>query len=157
MAGSGSAQELNLVPYLDVVTTLIIGMMVLATAASDALNLRSPEVEVPTYVPSDTPGSSGNNLLSVHISRESFVIQGTGGTMQLDAPPNQPLPYAALATALRTAHDTGGATVRVSLSANADVPYSTVVHTLDTMRSDELGDLYPRVALAVATNIATAN
>ncbi len=151
MAGSGTGEELNLVPYLDVVTTLIIGMMVLATAATDALSFRSPEVEVPTLVGKDTPGASGSNLLSVHIAGDTFVIEGAGGKMRIDPAPGQRPAYAALATALRTAHDTGGENVNVSLSADRHVPYSVVVHTLDTMRKDDRGELYPRVSLAVAT------
>lgn len=144
MAGGGTPESLNLIPFLDVVTTLIITMIVISTFETVAL--REAAVEAPGYGPID---GKPRPTLDVLISAEGFIVRRDGGSVGLRADEDG-MPYADLTAAMRTVHDSGGASLRATVSADPQVPYRTVVKTLDALRGDAAGPLYPSVVLAAA-------
>ena len=142
-AGSAHGEELNLVPYLDIVTTLMIALLAIA-AYNETIHLKEAHVEVPTW----GKGPPAPELI-VAIDAGGFAVAGPGGAVRIPRSSGD-FPYAALTASLRAAHDAGGARLPAKLTATPSTPYRVVVATLDAMRNDASGALYPAVTLAAA-------
>lgn len=144
MAGGSTTEDLNLVPYLDIVTTLTIAMLIMGVAATEGLML----VAEPVDVPSLGPGSGHTSVLAVHLDDAGYLLAGDGGSLRVPRAPSGEPAYAELTRTLREVHDHGGAEARASFSADVERPFTEVVGTLDAMRRDPAGPLYPSVILA---------
>ena len=152
MAGGGrSTEELNLVPYLDIVTTLMIALVAIAAYAN--VDLRRAEVvaahrrdEGTTEVPGASTAPRPEPL-TIGLEPGGFVLQAPdGGVARLNADEHG-LPYPLLRTVLRRLHDQPDGPTQAVLAADRTIPYRTVVATLDAIRADEAGPMYPGVAL----------
>jgi biopolymer transport protein ExbD len=142
MAGGGSEGELNLIPYMDIMVNLLVYVVVLVPMVT----LGAAPVSTSGYGPD---GAKRPPALGVVIGTDGFAIQRDEETVATIARDGGDYPVAALATELRTLRDAGGVDETLTLGADPRVPYVTLVKTLEAVRTDARGDLFPKVALAV--------
>lgn len=137
--------EINLVPYLDIVTNVI--MFLLATITV-ILPMGNINVGAPRYAAGsggeDQPPPEKQPLnLNVTISGTGFIIAGSGGVLYQDNIPGK-LPtvpkqgnqydYAALVALVAKLKDSFPDESSVILAANPDIPYEEVVRAMDSLR-----------------------
>lgn len=149
--GGGGEQDLNLVPYLDIMVNLIMFML---TVTAYLVELR----EAPVLVPAYTTGGGGGNTekqkpyLTVAISTKSYAILGSTE----EIPANELVkegaayPLQRLTETLReykTQYDLGDTLI---LTADGTVPYNVLISTMDAARTDPKGPLFPGITLAQA-------
>lgn len=141
------AGELNIVPYLDVVTNLVV-FMLLSTAG--LISLGVVNVSAPSAVPAQAQAAEQPRLLlTVAISRNGFYIAGAGGvlggaadraTVDATQPPTVPLApdgsydYAALTEKMKLVKERYPDQTNLILSADADVAYDVLIRTMDACR-----------------------
>ena len=145
-ATSAGNSELNLVPYLDIMTNLVVFMLV-STA------FLVPMQEVPVLVPSLAPGGGAARSLTVAVSPGGLaVVPSDGAVVELLRDPSTgALPFDRLTETLRAFKSAGVQGESVRLVADYETPYSEVVATMDAARKDGAGSLYPGVQLATAS------
>jgi biopolymer transport protein ExbD len=151
--------ELNVVPFLDIITNVL--MFVLATVAItftatiDASPLPRPSIRPPNQTPLG---------LTVIVVPDGFSLKAKGGNVApgcIDTGSGLAVPkrgteydYDALkacAVKLKAAATDFKDERDVLISANAQVPYDVVIATLDAMRRTDSGDeLFPQVSFGVA-------
>ncbi|HEY0710458.1 MAG TPA: biopolymer transporter ExbD [Polyangia bacterium] len=140
--------ELNLVPYLDIVTNIIIFLL-----ASVAVNVEYGNVNVTLPTISRGGGASEpiekNPLnLSVLAGGSGFTIGASGGILPpIPKLPNGEYDYKELTKKLAElkAFPENAQETKATFNADANVPYDVVVHTLDAMREDNGKLLFPDV------------
>jgi biopolymer transport protein ExbD len=145
------AGELNVVPFLDIITNVM--MFVLATVA---VTFTSTTDITP---PRATPGRNDPTKplgLTIAIVDDGFAIKAAGGNVApgcrdtgagLAVPKND---FAALHACAETLKHTFADDTNVTLTANPAIRYETVVATMDALRATDDGkDLFPDVNLAV--------
>jgi biopolymer transport protein TolR len=144
------AGELNLVPYLDVVTNLIMFLMLSITGliSLGVVNVSAPKIggEAAAQV---ADASAPKLLLTVAISKRGFYVAGAGGVLggpadqpNVDAtqPPTVPLradgqhDYELLTAMLLKIKEHYPKETNLILSADADIPYDVLVKTMDASR-----------------------
>lgn len=133
--------ELNVVPFLDVITNVL--MFVLATVAitfTATIETRPPAVH---------PGPAARSLaLSILVSDDGMSVKTRDGTVARLAPND----YAGLhrcVAKLKETDELAGDT-SVTLSASPDVRYESLVATMDAVRTDDDGKaLFPDVAFGL--------
>jgi biopolymer transport protein ExbD len=156
--------ELNLVPYLDIVTN--ISMFMLATtsfaAALGDINVSAPTTSTAVSNPQDTPPPKNDLNLTVSISDKGFTIAASGavlyqgfsfdaagnlsqtGTVLPTIPkkPDGSFDYDTLATKMKQIKSTPTAAgeTKVIINANPNIIYEVVVSALDACR----GKLLPK-------------
>jgi biopolymer transport protein TolR len=145
--------ELNLVPYLDIITNIIIFLL-----ASVVMNVNFGNVNVTLPTISSGGGAAAEEPqkpplnLTVTAGASGFTIAGSGGIMSpLPKLPNGQYDYKALTAKLMEikAQPENGNETKVTFNADAYVPYEIVVQTLDAMREDTSGKLlFPDVVFA---------
>lgn len=160
--GSG---ELNIVPFLDIVTNLL--MFILATITT----VFTATIAMPAPRASNGGGGPPDNdelNITVKILREGYVVGAAGGFLQ---PGCTTVSQATLTVPLVGGeHDGAGLTrcmeaIRnhpewreqlrnkrnINIATNGDIPYHIVVRTLDAVRESRSGanDLFTEPALAV--------
>jgi len=149
MAGGGSGtEEINLVPYLDIMVVLIM-FMVVVTAFLVQLN--EAAIIAPSYG-SGAGGKSGEQkpFLTVTITEKNILVFGGGSASGvMEALPKDD--YQALAGQLRSLK-TAMPDVSPNLVVTADkqVPYKEIVRVLDAARTDRQGSLFPNITLSVS-------
>jgi biopolymer transport protein TolR len=149
------AGELNIVPYLDIITNIM--MFVLASVAvafASTIHVQATPV---------TPGKIGPVVsglrLTALVSADGVGLStadghvaagcdglGGGVTVPKRAGEHDFTGLGACARKLKEAHPVE--TV-VAVSASPDVPYATVIAVMDALRSDEAGELFPEARLGV--------
>ena len=158
--------ELNLVPYLDIVTNVIMFMLATTSfaAALGDINVSAPTTTTAVSSPTDTPPPPKNELnLTVSISEKGFTIAASGAVLyqgfsfdaagNLVQPPGATLPtipkkadgtfdFDGLAKSMRDikATPTAAGETKVIINANPNIIYETVVAALDACR----GKLIPK-------------
>ncbi|HVZ74760.1 MAG TPA: biopolymer transporter ExbD [Polyangia bacterium] len=150
------AGELNLVPYMDIVTNIIIFLL---ASVVNQVSLANINVTVPSISsgggdsanPDEPPPKPPLNL-TVSVGASGFTIAASGGVLPIvPKKPNGQYDYASLTAKLKeikSAPDNATET-KANFSADANVPYDIVVATLDAMRTTEEGKiLFPDVAFA---------
>ena len=156
--------ELNLVPYLDIVTNVLIFLLAtvtFATALGD-INVSSPTTASQAQLQTQPPQEPKNDLnLTVSISDKGFTIAASGAVLyhgfafdstgNLQQPAGATLPtiprlasgeydYAGLAKAMQviknlpTAHNE----TKVIVNANPNIIYDVVVQVLDACRGKQI-------------------
>jgi biopolymer transport protein TolR len=144
--------ELNLVPYLDIITNIIIFLL-----ASVIMNVEFGNVNV--TLPTITQGGAAAEEpqkpplnLTVTAGTSGFIIGGSGGIMSpIPKLPNGNYDYKALTAKLMEikAEPSNAEETKVTFNADAFIPYQVVVETLDAMREDTKGQLlFPDVVFA---------
>jgi biopolymer transport protein TolR len=149
------AGELNLVPYMDIVTNIIIFLL---ASMINQVSLANINVSVPSI--SGGPGDSADTPppekpplnLTVSVGASGFTIAASGGVLPIVAKlPTGQYDYKSLAKKLneiKSAPDNATET-KANFSADANVPYDIVVATLDAMRvTDEGKILFPDISFA---------
>ncbi|NJK89104.1 MAG: hypothetical protein HC923_06660 [Myxococcales bacterium] len=161
--------ELNIVPYLDIITNLIIFLLVMQSVL---VSVGMIDVTAPSYTtaaPTDAkPDEDKPDLrLTLGVARDGFYIAASGGVLPgeaSDAPTeltadnvtkraptvpklaNGAYDFATLGKKLRTIKAAFPETRAVYIAADETVPYEIIVKTLDASREDAKGELFPGVA-----------
>jgi biopolymer transport protein TolR len=146
--------EINLVPYMDIVTNIIIFLL---ASVVNQVALGNVNVSVPTLstagsaAAEDTPPKPPLNL-TVTVGATGFTIAASGGVLPLIPKlGNGQYDYKQLTKKLveiKSAPDNATET-KVNFNADANTSYDIVVATLDAMRQDENGKaLFPDVAFS---------
>lgn len=159
--------ELNLVPFLDIVTNVIMFLMMTTTFAAALTNLN---VSVPTTSSAPSDGRSDEEKhdlnLTVSISEKGITIAASGAVLYQDNIPGKvptipKIPndkgildnnYVAVTKKMREIKDQFGDETKVIINANPDITYEVVVATMDAIRSDGDKTLFPDVLLAAGVN-----
>ena len=127
--------EINLVPYMDIVTNIIIFLL---ASVVNQVPLGNINVTSPTYGGGGSDGQPDKPALNltVTVGGSAFTLAGSGGVM----PPIPKLPtgdydYVALTTKLAEIKKEFPDETKATFNADATTPYETVVKTLDAMRT----------------------
>jgi biopolymer transport protein TolR len=146
--------EINLVPYMDSVTNIIIFLL---ASVVNQVALGNVNVSVPTLssgggaASEDKPEKPPLNL-TVTVGATGFTIAASGGVLPLiPKMPNGQYDYKQLTKKLleiKSATENLEET-KVNFNADANTSYDIVVATLDAMRQDDNGKvLFPDVAFS---------
>src|SRR5258707_4876140 len=86
--------ELNIVPYLDILMNLIIFMLLSMTglAAFGILNVSAPNYGGPSAAVAPETPATPKLLLTVQVSKKGIFVAGTGAVLGPDGDGQQPLP-----------------------------------------------------------------
>jgi biopolymer transport protein ExbD len=142
--------ELNLVPYLDIITNVI--MFLLASVSMGAIlgnvNVSLPQRARPgqTVQAANKPEESLN--LTVAITGTGFQVAATGGVLPKIDKKGGAYDYAALTELLREVKKSEPNESKVILSANPDITYDVIIQVMDAMRGTGSEVLFPDVNLA---------
>ena len=147
--------ELNLVPYLDIVTNIVI--FLLASVTTYQLGLSNVNVSSPTFGQGVGEGAPPLNL-TITVTQNGFTIAASGAvlpnpngtlpTLQKD-PAAKDLPWEALTAKAREIKDAYADEHTVTIGANPDISYEVLVKTMDAVRQDAKGKLlFPDVSLS---------
>lgn len=156
------AGELNIVPYLDIIMNIL--MFVLATVAVTfiaTIDTTPPAVGGGNKVRADVVTEALN--LSAWITNDGISLKTTSGNI---APGCQGIGAGVTVPKVNGEHDFKGVTecakrlktakpafkdeTQVTLLANSDVDYKTVIATMDALRSSGEDALFPDVHFGVA-------
>jgi biopolymer transport protein TolR len=146
--------EINLVPYMDIVTNIIIFLL---ASVVNQVPLGTVNVSSPTFGGGGGDGQPDKPALNltVTVGSSGFLLAGSGGVM----PPIPKLPtgdydYGALTTKLTEIKKEFSDETKATFNADAATPYEIVVKTLDAMRTyrDEKDqrdkELFPDIVFA---------
>jgi biopolymer transport protein ExbD len=166
--------ELNLVPYLDIVTNII--MFLLATITFQAvmgnINVNTPTTSTVAPGPQDQdPDKPKEELnLTVSVSERGFTIAASGAvlyegwtwgaeglTQTTTNIPTIPLKngdydFERLSKQMRIIKDHYPEEGKVIINANPQITYEKVVATMDAIRNDGPKVLFPEVLLSAGVN-----
>jgi biopolymer transport protein ExbD len=148
------AGELNLVPYMDIVTNIIIFLL---ASVVNQVSLANINVSVPSISAgggagdSEVPEKPPLNL-TVTVASSGFTIAASGGVLPIvPKMANGQYDYKTLTTKLKeikSSPDNADET-KATFNADANVPYDIVVATLDAMRTTDEGKvLFPDINFA---------
>lgn len=157
-AAEAESGELNVVPFLDIITNVL--MFVLATVSVTF----TATVDTSPPRPSVRAPSEASLGLSVLVVPDGFSVKARGGNVAPGcngagagvAIPRRGADYdyealKACAAKIKSANASAAAERDVTISANPEVPYQVVIATLDAMRRTDSGDdLFPEVTFGVA-------
>jgi biopolymer transport protein TolR len=143
--------EINLVPYMDIVTNIII--FLLASVANQIplgnINVSSPTIGSGGGGAAEAPEKQPLNL-TVTVTANGFLIAASGGQLPSVAKlPNGKYDFKGLTNKLVEIKKEYSDETKGTFNADATVPYDLVVETLDAMREDTNGKpLFPDVVFA---------
>mgnify|MGYP003341827799 CR=1 FL=1 len=157
---SEAAGELNIVPFLDIVTNII--MFLLATTAY-VLTTCELDAHLPTL--GRGGGGSGDSQttlnLSVTVTEQGVVVAGSGGKLQpgctttgtgrvITVPrrTDGTFDWTALTTCLAHVHSQYPDEHQVILTADPNIEYGNIVAAMDASRADGTTELFPDVMLS---------
>lgn len=148
--------EINLVPYMDIVTNIIIFLLasVVTAVPLGRINATSP-VTSSGGDPSENEAQPKQDLnLTVTAGASGFTVAARGGVLPvIPKKPTGEYDFKALTTKLvEIKADPSNAAegeTKANFNADADVPYQIVVDSLDAMRMDAKGEpLFPDINFA---------
>lgn len=146
--------EINLVPYMDIVTNIIIFLLasVVNQVALGNVNVSVPALSSAGGASSDDKPDKPPLNLTVSVGASGFTIAASGGVLPvIPKLSNGQYDYAVLTKKLveiKSSPDNATET-KVNFNADASTSYDIVVATLDAMRQDEAGKvLFPDVAFS---------
>jgi biopolymer transport protein ExbD len=149
------AGELNLVPYMDIVTNIIIFLLasVVNQVSLANINVTVPSISSGGGSAEDTPPPEKPPLnLTVSVGASGFTIAAAGGVLPIVPKlPGGQYDYKSLTVKLKEIKSSpeNATETKANFSADALIPYDIVVATLDAMRTTEDGKiLFPDVAFA---------
>ena len=154
--GGGGSEELNLVPYLDIMVNLI---MFLITVTAYMAEMRQAPVLAPSeggagQCPNPPCDDKPKPYLTVLIADNTMAILSSDKekipASQVDRTGIE-YPYTALTARMREYRTNyPDLAENVMLVADKPIPYRVIISTMDAMRSDAQGTLFPGVTLGVA-------
>lgn len=144
--------EINLVPYMDIVTNIIIFLL---ASVVNAVPLSNINVTLPSIssgaggAASEDPSKPPLNL-TVTVGASGFTVAASGGVLPLiPKKANGEYDFPALTAKLKEIKKEFPDETKATFNADSDTPYTVVVETLDFMREDEnSGMLFPDIAFA---------
>ena len=146
--------EINLVPYMDIVTNIIIFLLasVVNQVSLGNVNVTVPSLQSAGASAVDEPPPKPPLNLTVTVGATGFTIAASGGVLPLIPKlPNNQFDYKQLTKKLleiKSSPDNADET-KVNFNADSNVSYDIVVATLDAMRQDDAGKvLFPDVAFS---------
>jgi biopolymer transport protein TolR len=149
------AGELNLVPYMDIVTNIIIFLLasVINQVALGNVNVSVPSISSGGGSPEDTPPPEKPPLnLTVSVGATGFTVAGAGAVLPIIPKlPSGQYDYKTLTIKLLEikAKPENADETKANFNADASTSYDIVIATLDAMRTAEDGKiLFPDVAFA---------
>jgi len=145
------AGELNIIPYLDIVTNLVMFMLLsmVGLISLGVLDVGTPKIGEPASAEMASGETPEPGLtLTVGIAERGFYVAGAGGVLDsatdsgsvdTKRPPTVPkkgvdYDYASLTTILSMIKEKYPKESRVILVAEMNVPYDIVIHTMDACR-----------------------
>lgn len=161
--------ELNIVPYLDILMNLIIFMLLSMTglATFGILNVSAPNYGAPSAAVAPETPDAPKLLLTVLVSKKGFFVAGTGAVLGQQGEGQQPTPnpsgeptipkqsgsydFAALTSKMVEIKQAFPEETKVIVGAESDIPYETLIQTMDALREvpgRERKILFPDVTLA---------
>jgi len=158
--GAGESGELALVPYLDIITNVLLFLMMTVGFSVAA-----------TEIPVSSPGTCGDHCvegprfrlgLAVHVSAAGFTLSTssgpirTGGALPTVPARDDGADLVQLAQAARAAKTRFPDDNRVVVSADPRVPYERVVQAMDALRGPG-GTLFGEVVLAAGVEQASTS
>jgi biopolymer transport protein ExbD len=158
-AQGDEAGELNIVPYLDIITNIM--MFVLASVAVAFVGTISVQ---PAFA---SPGKIDQVVSPLHLTalvtsegvalmtKDGHVAPGCSGfgagvTVPRLGGEHDLTTLGVCARRIKGARPEYAIESQVTLTANPDVPYQTVIAVMDALRSDDAGELFPAVHFGVA-------
>jgi biopolymer transport protein TolR len=143
--------EINLVPYMDIVTNIIIFLLasVVTQVPLGNINVSSPTIGSGGAAADVEPEKQPLNL-TVTLASNGFIIAGSGAVI----PPLPKLPtgaydFGGLTNKLLEIKKQYPAETKATFNADASTQYELVVRTLDAMREDGKGKaLFPDIIFA---------
>ena len=146
--------EINLVPYMDIVTNIIIFLLasVVNQVALGNVNVSVPSLSAGGGAASDEKPEKPPLNLTVTVGATGFTIAASGGVLPpIVKLPNGQYDYKQLTKKLleiKSSPDNAEET-KVNFNADSNISYDIVVATLDAMRQDDAGKvLFPDVAFS---------
>lgn len=152
--------ELNLVPYLDVVTNLVMFMLLstVGLISLGVLDVGTPRIGTPDAALAVAGSEAPPLNLTVGITERGFYVSGAGAVLEGDAkrdagdasrPPTIPrkgadYDYESLTRLLAKVKDQFPSESRVILVATNDTAYDLVIHTMDACREQKSDGAAPR-------------
>lgn len=156
------AGELNIVPYLDIITNIL--MFVLATVAVTfiaSIDTTPPSIGGANKVRADVSSKALN--LSAWITNGGISLKtssgniatgcqdvGSGITVPKKGDENDYKSLTECAKRLKDARPDFKDETQVTITANPDIDYKTVISVMDALRSDGQEELFPEVHFGVA-------
>jgi biopolymer transport protein TolR len=148
-------EELNLVPYLDVMVNLIIFMLVTISAflPLGILNIFPPASISGQSATMKNPEDIKKELnLSVIIAKDGFVIAGIGGAMPpIPMNAKNEYDYEMLSAKIMEIKDLYPDETKVVIAAEKDIKYDTLIKVMDTVREKGERILFYNVQLSPGT------
>jgi biopolymer transport protein TolR len=143
--------EINLVPYMDIVTNIIIFLLasVVQQVPLGNINVSSPTIGVggdTTEAPEKPPLN-----LTVTLAANGFIVAGSGAVIPpILKLPNGQYDFDGLTNKLfEIKRDVAAGETKATFNADAYIPYELVIKTLDAMREDKSGKaLFPDIVFA---------
>jgi biopolymer transport protein TolR len=149
------AGELNLVPYMDIVTNIIIFLLasVVNQVALGNINVSSPTISAGGASSDNEPPPEKPPLpLTISVGATGFTVAASGGVLPIVPKlPTGQYNYKALTDKLREikSNPSNADETKANFSADANIAYDVVIATLDAMRQAEDGKiLFPDVNFA---------
>jgi biopolymer transport protein TolR len=149
------AGELNLVPYMDIVTNIIIFLLasVVNQVALGNINVTVPTISSGSGSSADQPPPEKPPLnLTVSVGATGFTVAASGGVLPIIPKlANGQYDYPGLTTKLKEikSNPDNATETKANFNADASTPYDVVIATLDAMRQEEDGKiLFPDVSFA---------
>lgn len=157
---SEASGELNIVPFLDIVTNII--MFLLATTAA-VLTTVELEAHLPTLSRGRAHGAvdTGSTLnLSVTVAEQGVIVAASGGVLTpgctgtargaiaVPRSADRSYDWTALTRCLATIHGTYPDERQGILTADPTIEFADIIHAMDAMRSDGTNDLFPEIMLS---------
>jgi biopolymer transport protein ExbD len=147
--------ELNLVPYMDIVTNIIIFLLasVVNQVALGNINVSSPTIQAGGG-PSDTDTQQDKPPLNLTITvgATGYIVGASGGVLPLiPKMANGQYDYKTLTTKLKEikSNPDNAEETKATFNADANISYDVVIATLDAMRQADDGKvLFPDVNFA---------
>ena len=142
--------ELNLVPYMDIVTNIIIFLLasVVNSIALGNVNVSLPTISGGGGAATEEPAKPPLNL-TVTAGGTGFIIAASGGVMPAIPKKNGKYDYPELTKKLMEIKKEFPDETKVTFNADAGTEYAIVVETLDAMREDtNHAMLFPDVVFA---------
>lgn len=151
--GGGGSEELNLVPYLDIMVNLI---MFLITITAYIVEMKQATVLAPGGggpCVGENCGDKPKVFLTITVLDQGYAVLSSDAASvpawQADKV-NGDYPYGALQAQLRTYKENYDLADNLIVAADSQVPYKVVIKTLDAAREDGAGGLFPGVTFGVA-------
>lgn len=142
--------EINLVPYMDIVTNIIIFLLasVVNAAPLGNVNATLPALSGGGAGAAEEPEKPPLNL-TVTVGASGFTVAASGGVLPVIPKKGNEYDYPALTLKLKDIKKEFSDETKGTFNADATMPYTVVIETLDAMREDAEGkQLFPDITFA---------